>query len=36
MNYSLDGVSIHPDTGILLKSLAGEEGNPSRISQGQW
>jgi hypothetical protein len=36
VNYTLDGVSIHPvhtkDTGVFPKSVAREEGNRSGIS----
>ena len=34
INYTLDGVSVHPvttDTGVFPKSVAGEEGNHSGI-----
>jgi hypothetical protein len=41
INYTLDGVSIHPVTtkiqASFLNSVAGEEGNSSGVSpQGQW
>ena len=32
MNYTLDGVSIHPDAGVLPNSVAGKKGKRSGIS----